>query len=96
TAAVVLVVTAVVRVVDRNVVGSGGGDSGEGGVGVGGSGGSEVRWRVGESGVDDWIDRSEGNKFGFARKSPPEMFSGGGSTDLSKMTRQIAFSQLGL
>nr|GEX22242.1 hypothetical protein [Tanacetum cinerariifolium] len=46
-----------------------------GGVGVGGSGGSGVRWRVGESGVDDWIDRSEGNKFGFAGKSPPEKFS---------------------
>nr|GFA79963.1 hypothetical protein [Tanacetum cinerariifolium] len=39
---------------------------------------SGVRWRVGESGVDDWIDRSEGNKFGFAGKSPPEKFSGGG------------------
>nr|GEW57231.1 hypothetical protein [Tanacetum cinerariifolium] len=35
--------------------------------------------QVGESGVDDWIDRSEGNKFGFAEKSPPEKFSGGGS-----------------
>nr|GEW33670.1 alpha N-terminal protein methyltransferase 1 [Tanacetum cinerariifolium] len=30
--------------------------------GVGGSGGSGVRWRVGESGLDDWIDQSEGNK----------------------------------
>nr|GEY07580.1 hypothetical protein [Tanacetum cinerariifolium] len=49
------------------------------GGGVGGSGGSGVRWRVRESGVDDWIDRSEGNKFGFAGKSPPENFSGGGS-----------------
>nr|GEZ87018.1 hypothetical protein [Tanacetum cinerariifolium] len=53
---------------------------GGGGIdGVGGSGGSGVRWRVGESGVDDWIDRSEGNKFGFAGKSPPEKFSGGSS-----------------
>nr|GFA50794.1 hypothetical protein [Tanacetum cinerariifolium]GFC20732.1 hypothetical protein [Tanacetum cinerariifolium] len=33
----------------------------------------------GESGVDDWIDRSKGNKFGFAGKSPPEKVSGGGS-----------------
>nr|GFB92860.1 hypothetical protein [Tanacetum cinerariifolium] len=40
---------------------------------------SGVRWRVGESGVDEWIDRSEGNNFGFAEKSPPEKFSGGGS-----------------
>nr|GEX84422.1 hypothetical protein [Tanacetum cinerariifolium] len=44
-----------------------------------GGGGSGVRWRVGESSVDDWIDRSEGNKFGFAGKSSPEKFSGGGS-----------------
>nr|GEX07423.1 putative reverse transcriptase domain-containing protein [Tanacetum cinerariifolium] len=50
---------------------------GGGGVGVGGSGGSGVRWRVGESGVDDWIDRSEGNKFGFVRKSPPKKFGDG-------------------
>nr|GEZ49903.1 hypothetical protein [Tanacetum cinerariifolium] len=40
---------------------------------------SGVRWRVGESGVDDWIDRSEGNNFGLAGKSPSEKFSGGGS-----------------
>nr|GFC06568.1 hypothetical protein [Tanacetum cinerariifolium] len=63
--------------------GVGGGVSGEWGSGggldgVGGSGGSGVGWRVGESGVDDWVDRSEGNKFGFAGKSPPERFSGGG------------------
>nr|GEW80697.1 hypothetical protein [Tanacetum cinerariifolium] len=42
-------------------------------------GGSGVRWRVGERCVDDWIDRSEGNKFGFAGKSPSEKFSDGGS-----------------
>nr|GEY85258.1 hypothetical protein [Tanacetum cinerariifolium] len=48
------------------------------GGGVGGSGGSGVRWRVRGSGVDDRIDRSEGNKFGFAGKIPPEKFSGGG------------------
>nr|GFA11862.1 hypothetical protein [Tanacetum cinerariifolium] len=47
--------------------------------GVGGSGGSGVRWRMGESGVDYWVDRSEGNKFGFAEKSPPKKFSGDGS-----------------
>nr|GFB76598.1 hypothetical protein [Tanacetum cinerariifolium]GFC79900.1 hypothetical protein [Tanacetum cinerariifolium] len=47
---------------------------GEGGVGVGGSGGSGVRWRVGESGVDD---RETRNLFGFTRKIPPEKFSGG-------------------
>nr|GEW24918.1 hypothetical protein [Tanacetum cinerariifolium] len=78
TAAVVLVVTAVVRVVDHDVVGSGGGDSGEGGVGVGGSGGSGVRWRVGESGVDDQVDRETRNLFCFTGKIPPEKFSGGG------------------
>nr|GEZ69748.1 hypothetical protein [Tanacetum cinerariifolium] len=50
-----------------------GGDSG-------GGGGSGVnRWRVRESDIDDQIDRSEGNNFGFAGKSPPEKFSGGGS-----------------
>nr|GFA40744.1 hypothetical protein [Tanacetum cinerariifolium] len=43
--------------------------------------GSRWRWwrRVRESDIDDRIDRSEGNNFGFAGKSPPEKFSGGGS-----------------
>nr|GEV45333.1 retrovirus-related Pol polyprotein from transposon TNT 1-94 [Tanacetum cinerariifolium] len=76
----------------RGSGGSGDGDSG-GGSGVtsgsgtaaaggdsGGGGGSGVnRRRVRESDIDDRIDRSEGNNFGFAGKSPPEKFSGGGS-----------------
>nr|GEZ83779.1 reverse transcriptase domain-containing protein [Tanacetum cinerariifolium] len=61
-----------------------GGSSGMGAAVVwgdsGGGGGSEVhRRRVRESDIDDWIDRSEGNNFGFSGKSPPEKFSGGGS-----------------
>nr|GFB41131.1 hypothetical protein [Tanacetum cinerariifolium] len=34
--------------------------------------------RVEGSDIDDWIDRSDGNNFGFAGKSSPEKFSGGG------------------
>nr|GEU83962.1 putative zinc finger, CCHC-type [Tanacetum cinerariifolium] len=38
------------------------------------------KWRrVTESDLGDRIDRSEGNNFGFAGKSPPEKISGGGS-----------------
>nr|GEV93938.1 hypothetical protein [Tanacetum cinerariifolium] len=33
--------------------------------------------RVEGSDIDDWIDRSEGNNFGFAGKSPPENSGGG-------------------
>nr|GFA58988.1 hypothetical protein [Tanacetum cinerariifolium] len=55
--------------------GSGGSGDGDGG------GGSRVTrwwWRVEESGVGDRVDRSKRSLFGFARKSPPENFSGGG------------------
>nr|GFB06994.1 putative ribonuclease H-like domain-containing protein [Tanacetum cinerariifolium] len=39
----------------------------------------EMRRRVGESGLKDRVDRKTGSLFGFAEKSPPEKFSGGGS-----------------
>nr|GEZ88585.1 hypothetical protein [Tanacetum cinerariifolium] len=51
------------------VVGSGGGDSGDG------SGVTWWWWRVKESGVGDRVIREVGNLFGFARKSPPEKSS---------------------
>nr|GEU84972.1 reverse transcriptase domain-containing protein [Tanacetum cinerariifolium] len=45
----------------------------------GGGGGCGVKWqRVRESDIEDRIDRRVGNNFGFAGKSPPEKFSGGG------------------
>nr|GEX75882.1 hypothetical protein [Tanacetum cinerariifolium] len=47
-------------------------------VGSGGRGGVEMGRRVKESGVEDRIDRETGSLFGFAEKSPPEKFSGGG------------------
>nr|GEW97613.1 hypothetical protein [Tanacetum cinerariifolium] len=43
-----------------------------------GSGVTRWWWRVKESGVDDRVDRETRNLFGFARKIPPEKFSGGG------------------
>nr|GFA06818.1 hypothetical protein [Tanacetum cinerariifolium] len=49
------------------------------------------KWRhVTESDLGDRIDRSEGNNFGFAGKSPPEKFSGGGSLRNSSNPRQQA------
>nr|GEZ88575.1 hypothetical protein [Tanacetum cinerariifolium] len=56
----------------RGSDGSGDGDSG-GGSGV-------TRWwqRVGESGIGDRVDRSKRSLFGFAGKSPPKKFFGGG------------------
>nr|GEU87774.1 hypothetical protein [Tanacetum cinerariifolium] len=53
-------------------VGSGDGDSG------GGSGVTRWWWRVKESGVGDRVDREVRKLFGFAGKSPPEKFFGGG------------------
>nr|GEZ71385.1 hypothetical protein [Tanacetum cinerariifolium] len=38
----------------------------------------EMGRRVGESGLKDRVDRKTGSLFGFAEKSPPEKFSGGG------------------
>nr|GFB99186.1 hypothetical protein [Tanacetum cinerariifolium] len=37
-----------------------------------------VKWRVRGGGFVDQIDRKVGKLFGFAGKSPPEKFSGGG------------------
>ncbi|GKD55637.1 hypothetical protein Tco_1289024, partial [Tanacetum coccineum] len=38
----------------------------------------EEKGGVAASGYDEWIDRLMKNDFGFAEKSPPEKFSGGG------------------
>nr|GFA19646.1 hypothetical protein [Tanacetum cinerariifolium] len=50
--------------------------SGDGDIG-GGSGVTRWWWRVGESGVEDRVDRGTRNLFGFAGKIPPEKISGG-------------------
>nr|GEX56953.1 hypothetical protein [Tanacetum cinerariifolium] len=47
--------------------------------GRGGSGGGMMGQRVGASDIVDRVDREVRKLYGFARKSPPEKFSGGGS-----------------
>nr|GFA27428.1 uncharacterized mitochondrial protein AtMg00810-like [Tanacetum cinerariifolium] len=55
-------------------------------VGCGGFG----EWQhVGESGVGDRVDRSKRSLFGFARKIPPEKFSGGGCVVVAGGRRKI-------
>nr|GEV28804.1 hypothetical protein [Tanacetum cinerariifolium] len=74
-----------VVIVDGGVVfggGSGSGTAAAGGDSDGGGGSGVNRRRVRESDIDDRIDRSEGNNFGFAGKSPSEKFSGDGGCGL--------------
>nr|GEZ80711.1 hypothetical protein [Tanacetum cinerariifolium] len=58
------------------VGGHGGGDKRESGGDCGGV--MEAGRRVRESGIRDWIDQLMRSLFGFAEKSPPKKFSGGG------------------
>nr|GEV15658.1 hypothetical protein [Tanacetum cinerariifolium] len=65
-------------VVDGGVVGGGDDSWGDGGVRWWSGDGGTVRQRVGASDMVDRIDRKVMILFGFAGKSPPEKFSGGG------------------
>nr|GEZ19469.1 hypothetical protein [Tanacetum cinerariifolium] len=81
-AAVVMAVGSMVLVVDMVAAVAAGDGSG----GCRDDDGDGVRWRyggevgrVGESDIQDRVDRKVGSIFGFAGKRPPEKFSGGGS-----------------